>query len=375
MNEKRKGKIDYPLLLGVLLAVGFGIIMVYSASYYKLLVKDHLNPESYFKSGSLYALIGTAAMMFFSYINYARYKKMTGAFVMIALALSIYVLIFGDNINGARRWIFLAGISIMPSEVTKIAIVFSISAFVVKMDKRIQEFSVFFVALLGTGLLAGLTFFQPNLSTAALISILGVSMLFVAGCRFSHIFFTSAGLGVLVAIGIIFEPYRFKRLVVYLNYVVDRTYVFDDTRRQIMYSIYAISSGGLNGLGLGMGELKNLRLPEPYNDFIFSIISEELGFIGSVSVLCLYAFILYRIFLIALNCKDRYGFMIASGAGLQIAYQVIINVGVATNLLPTTGISLPFLSKGGSSIIMMMALMGVVLNISYQNSLMEEVDE
>lgn len=362
-KSQSKG-IDTPLLIGVLLLVGFGLVMVYSASFYKLMVKDGLSPESYLVSGIGYAAFGVIIMFVLSFIDYKIIRKLTVVVVGVAFFLGILVLVKGDYINGSKRWINIMGISIMPSELIKVAILMSTATYCAGKGRHMAKAQNFLAAVLFIGALSSLVMLQPNLSTTALAFLLGLSILFLSDCRLHHFgLLMGSAVGAFVLL-ILVAPYRLQRIIIYLASYMDRTYIFDDTRRQIMYSIYAIGSGGLTGVGLGMGELKNLRLPEPYNDFIFSIVAEELGLLGALFLLLLFCFVIYRIFWIASLARDQYAFLMASGTGLLISFQLIINVGVATNLFPTTGIPLPFVSKGGSSLLIMMGLIGIVLNIS-----------
>jgi cell division protein FtsW len=371
-NKRAQGQIDYILLISVLILVGVGIVMVYSASFYDLLLKKPDNPADYYQSSLLFGALGIGAMFIVSFINYKVYKPLTLVIAVAGLGLCIYVLVFGDVINGSRRWLSILGISVMPSEVAKFSFIMVMAAFCTHFKDRLKNLSTYIYFLMILGAFTTLTYLQPDFSTTVLFIFLGTSIVYVAGCHFSHLLLTGffgAGLGVLA---ITVAPYRLARLTIWLDYMLDRTYLFDDSRRQIMYSIYAISSGAIKGVGLGMGELKNLRLPEPYNDFIFAIIGEELGFIGSVFILAVFAVVIYRTFFIAMHCQDYYGSLIATGVGFLISYQLLINIGVATNLLPTTGIPLPFVSKGGSSLIILLVLIGIVLNISGQNNLREK---
>ncbi len=357
-------QIDYALLIGIFLLVGIGLVMVYSASFYTLMVRKHESPETYLISGLVYAMMGIVVMFVVSFIDYRFIRRFTGLILIISVVLGVYTLIKGVELNGAKRWIDIFGITIMPSEITKVAVLMTTASYVAGMGKRMKRFSHFAAALVVICALSSTTMLQPNLSTTALTVMLGISILFLSECRIHHfiILFTAslAAIGGLIAIA----PYRAQRIVIFLASLFDRSYVFDGERLQIMYSIYAVGSGGIKGVGLGMGELKNLRLPEPYNDFVFSIISEEFGLIGALIVMLLFAFVIYRIFYIASQAIDQYGFYMAAGIGILVSYQVIINIGVATNLLPTTGIPLPFVSKGGTSLLIMMGLMGIVLNIS-----------
>ncbi len=354
-------------MMAVLLLVAIGLVMVYSTSYYNMLAADK-SPETIFKSGIRYAVIGTILMLFVTQVNYRIYRKLAVAFYIAAGAASILVLRFGEKMKGGQRWLVIpkVGISFMPSELVKVSIVILFAWLIALAGPRMKEFKHFLVSTLLLVIVAFLTILQRDFSTTAIIIVLGMLILFVGGCKLLHI----AGLGALGTMGaafyVVIKNYSSARINTWLNGFFDRVYAFSDDKHQIIYSIYAVGAGGLKGKGLGMSEMKLLRLPDAYNDFIFAIICEEFGFWGALLVLACFAFIVYRIFLIALKTKDLFGSMIAAGTAILIAMQVVINVGVVTNLLPTTGITLPFISKGGTSLVLMMFLVGVVLNISLQ---------
>ncbi|MCK8061318.1 MULTISPECIES: FtsW/RodA/SpoVE family cell cycle protein [unclassified Fusibacter] len=369
---KKNVKFDYFLLTAVLALVALGVVMVYSSSFYNMIVK-HNSPQKMLYEGLKFAGAGTIGMFVMSLFNYKKLFKLVPFLYITAITLSGAVLIFGKRIYGAKRWIDLGVMNgtIMPSEIAKIAIIFTFAGLVSLAGDRIKGLRQYSLMLGLLSALCLLTAVQPDFSTAALMFTLGLIMLFIARVNMMHLLSTT-GILMLAGVGYVsIAEYRIKRVLIWWHNLKDTTYVFEDARRQITYSVYALSSGGMNGAGLGMSELKNLRLPEPYNDFIFAIIGEELGFIGSVLVLLLFTFVIFRVFSIAFHCKDIFGFMIAAGTGVLISLQVVINVGVVLNLLPTTGIPLPFVSKGGTSLIILMMLMGVVLNISLQNKLHE----
>ncbi len=358
---------DYPLLVAVLLLVASGLVMVYSTSFYNMIVANR-SPDTFLVSSIRYAVIGTVVMLVVSQFNYRMYRKLAIPLYLITIVLSIVVLFFGKTVKGGTRWLTIPvlDISFMPSELAKISIIILFAWLIAMAGSRIREFKHFLVLTLLVAVISGLTILQRDLSTTAIIMALSMMILFVGGCNWRYI----AGLGVAgvaaAAFYIVQKEYSRLRIAIWLDGLFDRVYAFSDDKYQIIYSIYAVGAGGLKGKGLGMSELKLLRLPDAYNDFIFAIICEEFGFWGALLVLLFFAFIVYRIFLIALKTEDVFGSMIAAGTAILIAMQVVINVGVVTNLLPTTGITLPFISKGGTSLVIMMFLVGVVLNISLQ---------
>ncbi len=372
-KNKRYARIDYWLLTAVMVLVGFGVVMVYSTSYYKLL-SDQMAPDAILMSSIRYVVFGLFGLVAAIFIDYRIWRRFAGAIYIVAIVLSIVVLFFGVETKGGTRWLVLPiiKISFMPSEFAKLAVVIGVARWVEIVGDRIKSFKSFFAMFTFFMILAGLTVLQRDLSTTIIIAGLGMLMLFVGGARWYHIAATGltlGGGGLYVALKS-FEHAR-ARLAPWLSSFLDRSYIYnyDDNKHQIINSIYAIGNGGITGRGLGMSELKLLYLPEVYNDFIFAIICEEFGLIGATLVLVAFAFIIYRIFRVALNCVDTFGYMMVAGTAILIGLHVIINVGVVVNLLPTTGITLPFISKGGTSVFIMMFLIGVVLNVSRKNSL------
>ncbi len=365
-------KIDYSLLIAVFVLVGLGLVMVYSTSYYNLLAVNK-SPEILLMSSLRYVIFGIIAMVAALLINYRVLRHFALVAYLIAIALSIVVLLYGIDIKGGTRWLIIPilNISFMPSEFAKVAIIVSFALLIDMAGKKIKQFSHFFVLMLLLGIVCGLTILQHDLSTTAIILLLGMIMLFVGRCNWIYIAILGSVGSVLAYFYTQLNEYSANRISIWLKSAFDRSYLFSDAKYQITYSIYAIGNGGIFGKGLGMGEMKLLRLPEAYNDFIFAIICEELGLLGALAVLLIFAFVVYRIFAIALKSKDTFGYMLAVGTGVLIALQVIINVGVVTNILPTTGITLPFISKGGTSLVVLMFLIGIVLNISLQNNLEE----
>ncbi len=363
-------KIDYPLMIVVFVLVSLGLVMVYSTSYYNMLVANKA-PYTLLLSSIRYVVVGSVAMIAAMLFDYRKLRKVSLLAYLGALALSLVVLFYGIEMKGGTRWLIIPGIriSFMPSEFSKLAVIICFAWLIATAGKRIKEFKHFIILMLFLGLICLLTVLQRDLSTTAIILVLGMMMLFIGRCNWLYIAISTLICSAPAFFYIVSQKYSSKRIAIWLESVFDRNYIFTLEKYQIIYSIYAIGSGGLFGKGLGMGEMKLLRLPEAYNDFIFAIICEEFGLIGALTVLLLLAFVIYRIFLIALNTKDTFGFMIAAGTGVLIALQTVINIGVVANIFPTTGVTLPFISKGGTSLVTLMFLVGVVLNISLQNNL------
>ncbi len=368
MIKRHSLKIDNLLLLVVIVLVLFGTVVVYSASYYDLEIGFRQEAESYYQSMLFYSIIGIVAMLVISFIPYEKMKTFLPAILLVTVVSLIYVIFAGKMIKGARRWIPIGTFTFMPSELAKVALIFFIAWYVDRVGINIRDYKVLGLLIFGGISLVALVYPQKDLATILLLLALMIGMLFVSGTRFIYIAGISS-FGVLA--GIYFalsESYRSVRIQIWTETLFDRVYEFSDLKLQLMNSIYAISSGGIRGKGIGMSEFSNLRLPDAYSDFIFAIFSEEFGMIGGFILLLLYSFLIYRIFKIAMKCDDLFGFMIASGAGILIGLQVIINIGVALAILPTTGIPLPFISKGGTSILVLLMLVGVVLNISSKNA-------
>ncbi len=359
MAKKKKGKsfssflnnpIDFTLLITILLLLGIGLVMVLSASSPSALSESG-NSYSYFSKQLIFAILGVIAMSFISKIDYRFYNKFyKHAWVLSFLLLLAVMSPLGKEVNGAKRWIFVTEtLSFQPSEIVKFLMIIFYAGILVKDRDKLQ--------LYGKGLIAhisllipiiGLLLFEPHLSASVVIIGIVCIMMIVAGCKFTQFLFTGLGIGIpgLAAL-IALEPYRLKRFITFLN-------PWEDIRGdgwQVVQSLYAIGSGGLFGVGLGDSKQKYLYIPEPHNDFIFSILAEEVGFIGCVVVLVLFAIFIWRGILIAMKAPDMFGSLIAIGITSLVAIQVIINVAVVTSSMPATGMPLPFFSYRRYSVI------------------------
>lgn len=368
MIKRSSLKIDYWLLFVVIVLVALGTVVVYSASFYELEIGFRDPPDYHFKQMLLYATIGIGLMIFTSFVPYEYIKKMVPVILIVTLISLFAVIFFGEEINGAKRWIKIGGLTFMPSELAKISIVFLIAWYADKVGLHIRDIRFLALLLGGVGLIVLLVVPQRDLATVVIMLALILTLLWISNIKKTHLI-AMTGIGILFGMVLLFwESYRGSRVKIWLETIFDRTYLFSDEKRQIMNSIYAISSGGIRGRGVGFSEFSNMRLSEAYSDFVFAIFAEEFGFIGSLILLLLYAIVLRRIFKIAFECEDLFGFLIAAGTGLIIAFHVLISVGVALAVLPTTGIALPFISKGGSSLVILMMMLGIVLNISSHNN-------
>ncbi|MGJ7922490.1 stage V sporulation protein E [Neobacillus sp. LXY-4] len=353
---------DLLLMIITFTLLAVGLIMVYSAS---AVWADYKFNDSFFfaKRQLLFAGVGILAMFFIMNIDYWTWRTWAKVLIIICFVLLVLVLIpgIGNVRNGSRSWIGVGAFSIQPSEFMKLAMIAFLAKFLSERQKLITSFRLGLVPSLALVFTAfAMIMLQPDLGTGTVMVGTCVVMIFIAGARVSHF----VGLGMIGVAGfvglIISAPYRMKRITSFLDPWQDPL----GSGFQIIQSLYAIGPGGLFGLGLGQSRQKFFYLPEPQTDFIFAILAEELGFIGGSFVLLLFALLLWRGIRIALGAPDLYGSFLAVGIIAMIAIQVMINIGVVTGLMPVTGITLPFLSYGGSSLTLMLMAIGVLLNIS-----------
>ncbi|KXZ39549.1 cell division protein FtsW [Alkalithermobacter thermoalcaliphilus JW-YL-7 = DSM 7308] len=361
MGKKKQRDFDPYIFYTTIALVVIGIIMVFSSSFVQAKMK--MKDEYFFlKRNMIWATLGFFAMIFASKVDYKRLEKLTGKIGILTFILLVLVLTpLGININGARRWIGIGSLTIMPSEVAKFASIIVVSKIIKNKKNKIGKLiEGVFPCILVSSVYFALIMLQPDLSTGASILMTTIVMLFVAGLDMKVII----GLGGVACAAFVAliatSSYRLKRFLSFLDPFQDPT----GSGYQVIQSLYALGSGGLFGLGLGRSRQKFFYIPEPQNDFIFAIIGEELGYIGCIVVLLLFLFLIYRCVRVAINAPDIYGSMLVVGITAQIGIQVMINVAVATSSMPVTGIPLPFISYGGSSLIIFMAAIGVILNVS-----------
>jgi len=356
---KARSTPDFIIILSTILLLTIGVIMVYSSSAVVAIAKG--DPFFFTKRQLIFALLGIAAMFFMMNIDYWVWKKWAKVGLITCFILLVVVLIIGKEVNGAKSWLGVGAFGIQPAEFTKLGMVVFLAKWLSENQKNIVSFTKGLVPTLGiSGAAFGLIMLQPDLGTGAVLMGTAVLLIFVSGCQIKHLM----GLGMLGVIGfaglVLAAPYRIKRITGFIDPWQDPL----GSGYQLIQSLYAIGPGGVMGLGIGMSRQKFNYLPEPYNDFIFSILAEELGFIGGTMVLLLFLFILWRGMRVAISAPDQFGSLLATGIVGMIAIQVIINVGVVTGMFPVTGITLPFLSYGGSSLTLMLTGVGVLLNIS-----------
>lgn len=369
MTKKKREKfssflnnpMDFTLLITIILLLGIGLVMLLSASSPSALA-DTGDSYYYFKRQLIFAILGVVAMFAISKIDYRFYQKFYIHSYVISIILLVAVLLVGREINGAQRWIYLTEtFSFQPSEMVKFLIIVFYAGILVKNRDDLPKFKNGFLKHFFWVLpIIGLLLLQPHFSASVVILGIVVVMMLVAGCKFRHFLTTGSILIPIVIVLVVLEPYRLQRVLTFLDPWQDAT----GDGWQVIQSLYAIGSGGLFGVGLGDSTQKYLYIPEPHNDFIFSIIGEELGFLGCVLIILLFAVFIWRGILIAMKSPDMFGSLMAIGITALIAIQVIINIAVVTSSMPATGMPLPFFSYGGTALFIILCEMGVLLNIS-----------
>ncbi|PWA13409.1 stage V sporulation protein E [Pueribacillus theae] len=359
---KKKAQPDYLLIVSTLLLLTIGLIMVYSASAIWADFRFH-DPFFFAKRQLLFAGVGVFAMFFIMNVDYWVWQKWSKVLLIICFILLILVLIPGVGLvrGGARSWLGVGAFSIQPSEFMKIAMIIFLARYLSQHQKKITSLRKGLIPSLSLVLIAfAFIMLQPDLGTGAVMVCTCIVMIFIAGARILH-FFSLGLIGLIGLAGLIISaPYRIKRITSYLDPWSDPL----GSGFQIIQSLYAIGPGGLMGLGLGQSRQKFFYLPEPQTDFIFAVLVEELGFLGGVFVLALFCIMLWRGISIASGAPDLFGSFLAIGIIGMLAIQVFINISVVIGLLPVTGITLPFLSYGGSSLTLMLFSIGILLNIS-----------
>ncbi len=354
------GVLDVPYLVLTVLLVSIGVLMMFSASYARAYF-DTGNSAYYFVRQAGFAAAGIVVVVLVGRLNYFIWYRLALPIMAASIVLLFLVPLIGVTHNGAKRWLQLFGIEFQPSEVAKLAMILLFGAMMSVWQDKMQTFAygvVPYAAVLAV--ITALLVWEKHLSATLIILIIGATMMFLGGTQ--KRWFLIGGL-VVVAFLLVYlsaRGYASDRVTAWLDPESDA----QDTGYQIIQSRYAIGSGGFLGLGFGKSRQKYLYLPEEHNDYIFAIICEELGFVGAVGVILLFALLIVRGFWIALHARDRFGTLVAAGLTTKLAIQVFFNIGVVTNLLPSTGISLPFFSYGGTALLLQMFEMGVVLSIS-----------
>lgn len=356
MTRSKKKRYDYTLLAALLLLVIVGLVILYSTSAYNGEVKFH-DSYYYLKKQAFATVLGVAGMFFVANMDYHRWKHVAALGYVTAILLSVAVIFVGDEYNGSKRWLSLGPFSFQPSEFAKVAVILFLAHVITKNIKdmgRLQAMIKVMVLILPIVGLVG----ASNLSTAIIILGIAVILVFVASPKYGQfIFMGCLGAG-FMTIFLALESYRLERLAIWRNpEAYEKGY-------QTLQGLYAIGSGGLFGRGLGKSVQKLGFVPEAQNDMIFSIICEEMGLFGAGIILILFFILIWRFFVIATHAKDLFGALIAAGAMGHMMIQVILNIAVVTNTIPNTGITLPFISYGGTSVVFLLLEMGLVLSVS-----------
>lgn len=382
--QPKRGTPDFQLLILTLLLVGFGLIMVFSSSSSLTVFskKFSYDPLFFSKRQLVFAVGGTLVMLVAMNINYKKYKKLFIPVFFLTMLLLILVVIVGKTTNGASSWFNLGKLGIQPTELAKLATIVYLAALITKKGERIRQWKGgFFPVLIIVGIVAGLIMLQPDLgSTFILVATCGL-IIYAGGASLKHITacisLVALGLALTIGVGSLFDSvsggdaqqqagnnYKMGRIEAFLNPFQDQS----GTGYNLVQSLIAIGQGGVTGAGYGEGVQKLHYLPNPYNDFIFSVIGEEFGFIGSTIFLLLYLYFIWRGIIVSLRCPDPFGTLTGIGIMGLIAIQAFINIGGVTNTIPITGVTLPFISYGGSSLLVMMLAMGIMLSISRESN-------
>ena len=358
----RKLTPDLWLFAIVVALVSVGVVMVYSASAIVAADRFH-DPFFFLRKQFFWAVVGFAGLWVAMRLDYRRLERFVIPLLAVSFVLLVLVLVppFGQQINGTRRWFRAGFASFQPVELAKFALVLYLASFLTRRQDAIRSFTQGLLPLLMmAGALAGLTILQPDLGNSLALIFLTLALAYLAGARPAHMLAVAAAALPVVVVLVAMKPYRWRRMVAFMN-------PWDDPQGsgfQIIQSFLALGSGGWFGLGLGESKQKLFYLPEPYTDFIFSIIGEELGLAGALAVVGLFALLIWRGLRIGLRAPDTFGSYLALGLTVMLATQTLVNIGVVTGALPTKGLPLPFISFGGSALLMTMFSAGVLLNIS-----------
>lgn len=371
-NEKdTKNNLDFGMLITIIILLCAGIVMVASASSYYAL--SNYNNSNYFLVRQLFfGIIGFIFMIIISNIDYKRYKKWGYLFYIICLVLLLLVLTpLGQTGNGAKRWLGFGGLVFQPSEIMKIGLVIGMSTYLSLNYKKLTSFKGYIIPILMLLLVVIVMFMQKHLSGTIVMFVAACSIIFVSGIKVKARYIIAGIIAAAAMLAVfIFMPsgdstessgsFRLDRIVSFLNPEED----IKGGNWQAAQSLYAIGSGGIFGRGLGQSRQKYLWLPEAQNDFIFSVLGEELGLVGTVTVLALFSFFIYRGYRIAITARDMYGSLLATGITSAFALQILVNIAVVTCTVPVTGMPLPFFSYGGTALFINLCAMGILLNIS-----------
>lgn len=359
----RQGKMDITFLSFVLILLTIGLVMLFSASY-AYSFEYYGNSYKFITRQAAFAVFGVIAMLVFSKIDYHIWRRFAWVIFLIVSAMLVVLLILPPMVSGmdVKRWIAIGSFSFQPSELAKFAIILLFSSLIAANYKQMKslKFIIFLVVLLG--ITCVLIVLEPHLSATVLVFCIGIVLLIVGGLPKKYIF-GGIGVGVAGVAAIVLSgaiSYSSDRIQYWLNPWADPT----GKGFQTIQSLLAIGSGGILGRGIGQSRQKYLWVPEPHNDFIFSIVCEELGLVGAIVIILLFCLLVWRGFTIAMRSQDKFGSLLAIGLTFQVGLQAMLNIWVVTNTIPNTGISLPFFSYGGTSLMILLAEMGIVLSVS-----------
>lgn len=362
-SEPLNGKLDITFLALVLILLTTGLVMLFSASY-AFSYEQYGNSYKFISRQALFAAVGVAVMLVISKIDYHFWRKFAWALYIVSIGLLTIVKILPPMLKGkdVKRWIVIGPINFQPSEIAKFAVILLFASLIAANYKQMKSFKFVAFLVLLLGIPCVLVVVEPHLSATVLIFAIGIVLLVVGGLQKRYIIggvIAGAGGGVLaIATGII--SYGSDRIKYWLDPWADAKY----KGFQTIQSLLAIGSGGILGRGIGQSRQKYLWLPEPHNDFIFAIVCEELGLVGAIVIILFFCLLVWRGFTIAMRAQDKFGSLLALGLTFQVGLQAMLNIWVVTNTIPNTGISLPFFSYGGTSLLILLAEMGIVLSVS-----------
>ncbi|GGA21683.1 putative lipid II flippase FtsW [Paenibacillus physcomitrellae] len=388
LNESKRGTPDFQLLVLTLLLVGFGLVMVFSSSSSIAVINSDFNNDSmYFvKRQLLFAIGGVIAMFITMNIPFQRYKKLFVPVFIVVIIILLLMPFIGSLRNGSRSWLILGPISIQPTEFAKITIILYLAALITKKGERFRDLRTGYIPVtLIVGFVAGLIMLQPDFGSCLILVATSGLIIFTGGANLKHIMASllllAIGAGIVLGAKALIDGLHSSGAAdsITSGYKAGRFQAFIDPFKDpkgygwnLLQSLTAIGHGGMTGTGFGQSIQKLHYLPNPYNDFIFSVIGEEFGFIGTLLFLIVYVYFIWRGLLVSLRCQDTFGTLVGVGIMGLIAIQAFVNIGGVTRTIPITGVTLPFISYGGSSLLVMMASMGIVLSISRSSVIIQK---
>lgn len=360
--QKRQGQLDFALLITVVMICAFGLVMVFSASYYYAQNKNmSYGGFHYLRSQGIYLVLGFVLMTIISFLDYHWFEKLKLVALVAIIALMLAVVFWGVERNGAKRWLEIQGVSFQPSELAKFVLVLYMASFMSRRPQLMSNFTRGILPMLIImGIFAVLLLLQKNMSMMVIMVMTGAVMLFFGGAKISHLLLLAGMATPVMIVAVFSQEYRKARMTMFWDPWTSKA----AGAYQLRQSLIALGSGGIFGKGLNFSKQKLLFLPYGESDFIFAIIGEELGLVGCALLMAAYCFLVYRGIRIAMRCRDRFGSLLAAGITSVIGMQAIVNIAVATSSAPTTGQTLPFVSAGGTSLVIFLCAVGILLNIS-----------